>query len=62
MADARVEFGPHNVSSSHPSNKIWSVYVSEAERQDRTLALSWKGDMDALLIFVRLFRLLSAAN
>lgn len=51
MPDTRVEYVP----SGHPSNKIWSVYVSEAEREDRTLALSWKGDMDALLIFVRLF-------
>ncbi|KAG5724104.1 hypothetical protein E4T56_gene4484, partial [Termitomyces sp. T112] len=43
------------VASDSPSAKIWSVYVAEADRQDRALASSWKGDMDALLIFAGLF-------
>ncbi|KAF8078805.1 hypothetical protein FPV67DRAFT_80186 [Lyophyllum atratum] len=42
-------------SRGSPEAKIWSVYVSEADRQDRSLAESWKGDMDALLIFAGLF-------
>ncbi|KAG6862184.1 hypothetical protein C0995_004266 [Termitomyces sp. Mi166 len=53
-----AHFGPppqHPVSSDSPSAKIWSVYVAEADRQDRALANSWKGDMDALLIFAGLF-------
>ncbi|KAK7019624.1 hypothetical protein R3P38DRAFT_3554160 [Favolaschia claudopus] len=34
--------------------KIWSVYVSEAEKYDRALVDSWKSDMEGLLIFVSL--------
>jgi len=34
------------------SDKIWSVYLSEADRQDEALAENWKGDMDGILIFV----------
>ena len=36
------------------SSKMWSVYVGEAERYDKRLVESWKGDMDGMLIFVRL--------
>jgi hypothetical protein len=36
-----------------PSDKIWSVYISEAERYDKMLVESWKQDMDGILIFVR---------
>ncbi|KAG6911582.1 hypothetical protein DXG01_011885 [Tephrocybe rancida] len=46
---------PQPLPSDTPSAKIWSVYVAEADRQDRALANSWKGDMDALLIFAGLF-------
>jgi hypothetical protein len=35
------------------SGKVWSVYLSEAERQDRALAENWKGDTEGILIFVR---------
>ena len=34
-------------------SKLWSVYVDEAERYDKRLVESWKGDMDGMLIFVR---------
>lgn len=33
--------------------KLWNVYVGEAERYDRGLIESWKGDMNGMLIFVR---------
>ncbi|KAG6854221.1 hypothetical protein C0991_009239 [Blastosporella zonata] len=46
---------PQLLPSDSPSAKIWSVYVAEADSQDRALALQWKGDMDALLIFAGLF-------
>jgi len=39
---------------SDTSGKVWSVYLSEAERQDRALAESWKGDTEGILIFVRI--------
>ncbi|KAG6832516.1 hypothetical protein H0H92_000145 [Tricholoma furcatifolium] len=42
-------------SNNSSSAKLWSVYVQEADRQDRALAHSWKGNMDSLLIFAGLF-------
>ncbi|KAJ7627732.1 hypothetical protein DFH06DRAFT_1227052 [Mycena polygramma] len=35
--------------------KLWSVYISEAEKYDKTLVEGWKSDMDGLLIFAGLF-------
>ncbi|KAJ6488248.1 hypothetical protein C8R47DRAFT_1216050 [Mycena vitilis] len=35
--------------------KIWSVYISEAEKYDKALVKSWRGDMDGMLIFTGLF-------
>ncbi|KAK6969342.1 hypothetical protein R3P38DRAFT_3146385, partial [Favolaschia claudopus] len=35
--------------------KLWSVYVSEAEKYDTALVDSWKSDMESLLIFAGLF-------
>lgn len=52
-------------SSSYddPQSKIWSIYISEADKVDKALAASWKGDMDGILIFVRLLvKLLSYNN
>jgi hypothetical protein len=37
-----------------PAAKLWAVYVSEAEKYDRSLVESWKSDMEGMLIFVRL--------
>lgn len=36
-----------------PSNKMWSLYVKEAEKFDKDLVEDWKGTMDGILIFVR---------
>ncbi|KAI0322553.1 hypothetical protein OF83DRAFT_1080139 [Amylostereum chailletii] len=33
------------------SAKIWSIYLSHAEKFDRALVESWKGDMDGILFF-----------
>ncbi|KAJ6605482.1 hypothetical protein DFH09DRAFT_967247, partial [Mycena vulgaris] len=35
--------------------KLWSIYVSEAEKYDKGLVESWKADMEGLLIFAGLF-------
>ncbi|KAJ7848857.1 hypothetical protein B0H14DRAFT_2767016 [Mycena olivaceomarginata] len=35
--------------------KLWAVYVSEAEKYDKSLVESWKSDMEGLLIFAGLF-------
>ncbi|KAJ6462561.1 hypothetical protein C8R45DRAFT_1178289, partial [Mycena sanguinolenta] len=34
---------------------IWAVYVTEAEKYDKSLVESWKSDMEGLLIFAALF-------
>ncbi|KAI0049140.1 hypothetical protein FA95DRAFT_1463779, partial [Auriscalpium vulgare] len=33
----------------------WSVYLTEADKQDKALAENWKGDTDGILIFTGLF-------
>ncbi|KIK70499.1 hypothetical protein GYMLUDRAFT_972542 [Collybiopsis luxurians FD-317 M1] len=38
-----------------PSAKIWSIYLNNAEKDTARLTESWKGDMDAILIFAGLF-------
>ncbi|KAF7361260.1 hypothetical protein MSAN_01158300 [Mycena sanguinolenta] len=38
-----------------PCAKIWSVYISEAERKDRDLADSWRSNANGVLIFAGLF-------
>ncbi|KAJ7188992.1 hypothetical protein C8R46DRAFT_33439 [Mycena filopes] len=35
--------------------KIWAVYISEAEKYDKALVESWRGNMDGMLIFAGLF-------
>ncbi|KAJ7896757.1 hypothetical protein B0H14DRAFT_2333253, partial [Mycena olivaceomarginata] len=33
------------------AEKLWAVYISEAEKYDKALVEGWKSDMDGLLIF-----------
>jgi Family of unknown function (DUF6535) len=49
----RVGRNASESKGSDTSGKVWSVYLSEAERQDRALAENWKGDTEGILIFVR---------
>ena len=35
------------------SAKVWRLYESEADKHDTELAETWKGQTDAMLIFVR---------
>jgi hypothetical protein len=35
------------------SAKVWGLYESEADKYDTELAETWKGQTDAMLIFVR---------
>jgi hypothetical protein len=35
------------------SAQLWGVVLKEGEKYDKTLAESWKGDMDGILFFVR---------
>ncbi|KAJ7208027.1 hypothetical protein GGX14DRAFT_455273 [Mycena pura] len=38
-----------------PCAQIWTVYISEAEKYDKALVDSWRGNMNGLLIFAGLF-------
>ncbi|KAJ7844829.1 hypothetical protein B0H13DRAFT_1647769, partial [Mycena leptocephala] len=40
-------------STEAAASKIWAVYVSEAEKYDKSLVEGWKSDMEGMLIFVR---------
>ncbi|KAJ7197376.1 hypothetical protein GGX14DRAFT_667895 [Mycena pura] len=44
-----------DLSEEAVASKLWSVYVSEAEKYDKSLVESWKGDMEGMLIFAGLF-------
>ncbi|KAJ6542932.1 hypothetical protein B0H19DRAFT_312514, partial [Mycena capillaripes] len=46
---------PRRGSPEASSAKLWSVYISEAEKYDKALVQSWRSDMDGLLIFAGLF-------
>jgi hypothetical protein len=35
-----------------PSDGLWSMYLTEAEKQDAEVTESWKGDTDGILVFV----------
>ncbi|KAJ7820891.1 hypothetical protein B0H13DRAFT_2291920 [Mycena leptocephala] len=37
------------------ASPLWAVYVSEAEKYDKSLVESWKSDMEGMLIFAGLF-------
>ncbi|KAJ7188975.1 hypothetical protein C8R46DRAFT_33200, partial [Mycena filopes] len=61
-----LETGKPSVDSQVPYNysldeleascaKIWAVYISEAEKYDKALVESWRGNMDGMLIFAGLF-------
>jgi hypothetical protein len=39
-------------STEAAASKIWAVYVSEAEKYDKSLVEGWKSDMEGMLIFV----------
>ncbi|KAJ7595294.1 hypothetical protein C8J56DRAFT_1115041 [Mycena floridula] len=53
--------GAYTQSPTMPSNadaaerRLWALYSEEAAKYDKGLALNWKGDMDAILIFAGLF-------
>ncbi|KAF8269069.1 hypothetical protein EI94DRAFT_1575441, partial [Lactarius quietus] len=43
------------------SDGLWSMYLTEAEKQDKEVAESWKGDTDGILVFTGLFSATVAA-
>ncbi|KAJ7177091.1 hypothetical protein C8R46DRAFT_1188712 [Mycena filopes] len=47
--------GSPDPSEEAAGSQLWAVYVSEAEKYDRSLVESWKSDMEGMLIFAGLF-------
>ncbi|KAJ7748965.1 hypothetical protein B0H16DRAFT_1420516 [Mycena metata] len=45
----------HEPGDDGGAAKLWAVYVSEAEKYDKSLVESWKNDMEGMLIFAGLF-------
>ncbi|KAJ6516658.1 hypothetical protein C8R47DRAFT_1000639, partial [Mycena vitilis] len=39
-------------SEDAAATKLWAVYISEAEKYDKSLVESWKSDMEGMLIFL----------
>lgn len=37
-----------------PSDKLFSVYLAQADKFDKEQSESWKGDTEGILVFVRL--------
>lgn len=50
--NSAVQRGEAHVDSS---DGLWSMYLTEAERQDKQVTESWKGDTDGILVFTGLF-------
>ncbi|KAJ7076003.1 hypothetical protein B0H15DRAFT_607678 [Mycena belliarum] len=46
---------PDTFPGDEPCAQIWSVYISEAEKYDKALVDSWRGNMNGILIFAGLF-------
>jgi hypothetical protein len=38
----------------NPEDRLWNLYLSEAEKEDKVLTENIKGDTDGILIFVRI--------
>ncbi|KAJ7659589.1 hypothetical protein DFH06DRAFT_1472454 [Mycena polygramma] len=51
----KVEHNATDPSDEAAASKLWAVYISEAEKYDKSLVESWKSDMEGMLIFAGLF-------
>ncbi|CAK5278484.1 unnamed protein product [Mycena citricolor] len=53
--DKREADEAHHERERASGNKLWSIYISEAESYDKGLIEGWRSEMDGLLIFAGLF-------
>ena len=42
------------------AGRLWSMYLTEAEKEDKELTEAWKGEADSILVFVRFYSTLSS--
>lgn len=67
VPDPSLEAQPENPESDQEieyidsSAQLWGVVFKDSEKYDKTLAESWKGDMDGILFFTGLFAATVAA-
>jgi hypothetical protein len=52
MSDSRTPSPANSDTYSHPADKLFSLYLKEAEKVDRQMVEDWKGTTDGILIFV----------
>ncbi|KAJ7056216.1 hypothetical protein C8F01DRAFT_1157129 [Mycena amicta] len=53
--DLGIDWSGDTPNEEAGAAKLWTVYVNEAEKYDKSLVESWKSDMDGMLIFAGLF-------
>ncbi|KAI9431671.1 hypothetical protein H4582DRAFT_1884837, partial [Lactarius indigo] len=51
-ADKTVTVVQRDENHGDSSDGLWSMYLTEAEKQDTQITESWKGDTDGILVFV----------
>ncbi|KAF7365729.1 hypothetical protein MVEN_00446700 [Mycena venus] len=56
MSNAKkADISGQRYTTSSAASKLWAVYISEAEKYDKSLVESWKSNMEGILIFAGLF-------
>jgi hypothetical protein len=54
--DPSTSFAHSNTADGNygdPSDKLFSVYLAQADKFDKEQSESWKGDTEGILVFVR---------
>ncbi|KAJ7124540.1 hypothetical protein C8R44DRAFT_735007 [Mycena epipterygia] len=51
----KQEVDSNSLGTEEACAKMWSVYISQAERYDKALVAGWRADMKGILIFAGLF-------
>ncbi|KAJ7661488.1 hypothetical protein DFH06DRAFT_374743 [Mycena polygramma] len=51
----KQEAEPDTLGTEEACAKMWSVYISQAEKYDKALVAGWRADMKGILIFAGLF-------
>jgi hypothetical protein len=53
QASPYASAAPSGDQFNAPEDRFWNLYLTQAEKVDKKLTESWKGDADGILIFVR---------
>ncbi|KAI0266244.1 hypothetical protein BC834DRAFT_824013, partial [Gloeopeniophorella convolvens] len=55
VTESNISVSPPEEGFSDSSGKMWMLYISEAEKHDKEISESLKGDMEGILVFTGLF-------